>query len=83
MWKQESIVGSIFEGSVTVREGKIYPSIKGSAFVNVRAELVRIQIPCMGTGPNDADECNENSRSISRNSSAFDRESSARPDASI
>jgi len=40
MWKQESIVGSIFEGSVTVREGKIYPSIKGSAFVNAEAELV-------------------------------------------
>jgi 4-hydroxyproline epimerase len=40
MWRQESIVGSIFEGSVTVREGKIYPSIKGSAFVNAEAELV-------------------------------------------
>jgi 4-hydroxyproline epimerase len=40
VWKQESIVGSVFEGSVTVREGKIYPSIKGSAFVNAEAELV-------------------------------------------
>jgi len=39
-WRQESIVGSVFEGSVTVREGKIYPSIKGSAFVNAEAELV-------------------------------------------
>ena len=39
-WKQESIVGSVFEGSVTVREGKVYPSIKGSAFVNAEAELV-------------------------------------------
>ncbi|MGH9496158.1 MAG: proline racemase family protein [Candidatus Sulfotelmatobacter sp.] len=39
-WRQESIVGSIFEGSVTVRDGKIYPSIKGSAFVNADAELV-------------------------------------------
>jgi len=40
IWKQESIVGSVFEGSVTVRDGKVYPSIKGSAFVNSEAELV-------------------------------------------
>jgi len=39
-WKQESIVGSVFEGSVKVRDGKIYPSIKGSAFVNAEADLV-------------------------------------------
>jgi 4-hydroxyproline epimerase len=39
-WKQESIVGSVFEGSVRVREAKVYPSIKGSAFVNAEAELV-------------------------------------------
>jgi 4-hydroxyproline epimerase len=49
-WKQESIVGSLFEGSVFVRDGKIYPSIKGSAFVNAEAELVlNPQDPfCMG-----------------------------------
>ena len=40
IWKQESIVGSLFEGSITVRDGKVYPSIKGSAFVNAEAELV-------------------------------------------
>lgn len=40
VWKQESIVGSIFEGSISVREGKVYPSIKGSAFVNAETELV-------------------------------------------
>jgi 4-hydroxyproline epimerase len=40
VWKQESIVGSVFEGSVTVREGKVYPSIKGTAFVNADAELL-------------------------------------------
>jgi 4-hydroxyproline epimerase len=39
-WKQESIVGSVFEGSIRVRDGKVYPSIKGSAFVNAEAELV-------------------------------------------
>lgn len=40
IWRQESIVGSVFEGSVNVREGKVYPSIKGSAFVNAEADLV-------------------------------------------
>jgi 4-hydroxyproline epimerase len=40
IWRQESIVGSIFEGSVTVREGKVYPSIRGSAFVNAETELI-------------------------------------------
>jgi 4-hydroxyproline epimerase len=40
VWKQESIVGSIFEGSVAVRDGKVYPSIKGAAFVNSEADLV-------------------------------------------
>src|SRR5215470_16135119 len=39
-WKQESIVGSVFEGRITVRDGKVYPSIKGSAFVNAEAELI-------------------------------------------
>jgi 4-hydroxyproline epimerase len=40
IWRQESVIGSLFEGSVKVREGKVYPSIKGSAFVNAEAELV-------------------------------------------
>jgi 4-hydroxyproline epimerase len=39
-WKQESIVGSVFEGSVKVRDGNVHPSIKGAAFVNAEAELV-------------------------------------------
>jgi proline racemase len=39
-WKQESIVGSVFEGGVRVRDGKVYSSIKGAAFVNADAELL-------------------------------------------
>lgn len=39
-WTQESIVGSIFEGTISVRDGKMYPSIKGSAFVNSEADLL-------------------------------------------
>jgi 4-hydroxyproline epimerase len=40
VWRQESVVGSVFEGSIRVQDGKIYPSIKGSAFVNSESELV-------------------------------------------
>ena len=39
-WKQESIIGSVFEGSVKICDGKVYPSIKGSAFVNAEGELL-------------------------------------------
>ena len=39
-WKQESVTGSVFEGTIKVRDGKVYPSIKGSAFVNAEADLV-------------------------------------------
>ena len=40
VWRQESIVGSIFAGQIHVRDGRVYPSITGSAFVNSEAELV-------------------------------------------
>jgi 4-hydroxyproline epimerase len=40
IWRQESIVGSVFEGSVTVIDDQIYPRIKGSAFVNAEATLI-------------------------------------------
>jgi 4-hydroxyproline epimerase len=40
IWKQESIVGSVFEGVVKVRDGKVYPTIKGSAYVNAEADLL-------------------------------------------
>ena len=40
VWRQESIVGSVFEGTVSARDAKVFPSIKGSAFVNSEAELV-------------------------------------------
>ncbi|HLK69313.1 MAG TPA: proline racemase family protein [Bryobacteraceae bacterium] len=40
VWRQESIVGSVFEGTVSVVDGKIYPEITGSAYVNADAELI-------------------------------------------
>lgn len=40
LWRQESIVGSIFEASFTVRDGLVLPLIKGSAFVNGHSRLI-------------------------------------------
>ena len=40
VWVQESLIGSIFEGSFMLRDGLLYPQIKGSAFVNSEACLV-------------------------------------------
>jgi len=40
IWRQESVIGSVFQGSVAVRDGAIFPRIKGSAFINSEANLV-------------------------------------------
>jgi 4-hydroxyproline epimerase len=40
VWRQESIVGSIFEGSVSVVDGKVQPHIRGSAFVTAESDLI-------------------------------------------
>jgi 4-hydroxyproline epimerase len=40
VWRQESIIGSIFEGSIVVRDKAVFPRIKGSAFVNSEAQLI-------------------------------------------
>ncbi len=40
VWRQESITGSIFEAAYTLEEGRLYPRITGSAYVNAEAELI-------------------------------------------
>lgn len=40
IWRQESITGSVFEGSVEVYDGQVFPIIKGRAFVTARATLL-------------------------------------------
>ncbi len=40
VWRQESIVGSVFEGSVEIVEDQIIPSITGSAYVTAAAQLI-------------------------------------------
>ena len=39
-WRQESILGSVFEASVRLRDGKIIPTIEGSAHVTGVATLI-------------------------------------------
>ena len=40
MWRQESIVGSLFEGHVNVIDGTLRPTIRGSAYVNAESTLI-------------------------------------------
>ena len=40
VWRQEGILGSVFEGSVRVEGDRIYPTIRGRAFVNGEARLL-------------------------------------------
>jgi 4-hydroxyproline epimerase len=40
VWRQESIVGSVFEGYVEIHDGDLFPYITGSAFVNAEATLI-------------------------------------------
>jgi len=40
IWRQEGILGSVFEGTVEVRDGKVYPSITGRAYITADANLI-------------------------------------------
>ena len=40
IWRQESITGSVFEGSVDVIDGQCVPTIVGKAFVTMEGHLI-------------------------------------------
>ncbi len=40
IWRQESIIGTMFEGSFALEDGRLYPKVKGRAFVNAEATLL-------------------------------------------
>ncbi|HEX4283689.1 MAG TPA: proline racemase family protein [Terracidiphilus sp.] len=40
IWRQESIIGSVFEGSVRLESDTLIPRITGTAFVNAESELL-------------------------------------------
>jgi 4-hydroxyproline epimerase len=39
IWRQEGILGTVFEGRVRLERGEVYPSITGSAYVTAEATL--------------------------------------------
>jgi 4-hydroxyproline epimerase len=39
-WRQEGIVGSVFEGTISVIDGVVHPRIKGSAFITAESDLI-------------------------------------------
>ena len=40
VWRQESLVGSVFEGSARINDAHIIPRIRGTAFVNAESTLI-------------------------------------------
>jgi 4-hydroxyproline epimerase len=40
VWRQESIVGSVFEGTVSIVGDRIHPKIKGTAFITAESDLI-------------------------------------------
>jgi 4-hydroxyproline epimerase len=40
IWRQESIVGSVFEGQIRVNNGDVIPVIKGSAFITSDSDVI-------------------------------------------
>ena len=50
VWRQESIVGSVFEGSVKVIDNVVHPRIKGSAFITAESDLILDERDPFATG---------------------------------
>jgi 4-hydroxyproline epimerase len=40
VWRQESILGSVFEGSIRVKDGVVLPRITGTAYITAEATLL-------------------------------------------
>ena len=40
VWRQESVIGTVFEGAIELEGGRVVPSIRGAAFVNAEADLI-------------------------------------------
>jgi 4-hydroxyproline epimerase len=40
VWVQESIIGSRFEASYTLVDGRIYPHITGAAYITLEGNLI-------------------------------------------
>ena len=40
IWRQEGILGTYFDGSVSIKDGLVIPSITGEAYVTGEAKLL-------------------------------------------
>jgi 4-hydroxyproline epimerase len=40
IWRQEGILGTVFEGSYRVKDGQVIPSITGSAYITAESRLI-------------------------------------------
>lgn len=40
IWRQESLIGSLFEGSISLEHGEVHPRIKGAAFITAETNLI-------------------------------------------
>lgn len=40
IWRQESVIGSVFDGRVRIHQGRVIPLIKGTAFITADNELI-------------------------------------------
>ncbi len=50
VWRQESIVGSLFEGTVSIVGDEIIPRIKGAAFITAESDLILDERDPFSTG---------------------------------
>lgn len=50
IWRQESIVGSVFEGRVKIVDNVVHPSIKGTAFITAESDLILDERDPFATG---------------------------------
>ncbi|MBT9333257.1 4-hydroxyproline epimerase [Acidipila sp. 4G-K13] len=50
VWRQEGILGTVFEGTYALREGRVIPSVSGSAWVTAEARLILDPLDPFRTG---------------------------------
>lgn len=50
VWRQESILGTVFEGWIRIVEGQLIPTIRGSAYITAEATLIIDSADPLATG---------------------------------
>jgi 4-hydroxyproline epimerase len=61
IWKQQSVVGSIFEGQIQIQDGQVIPTITGEAWVMAEGQLLVDERDPFSAGiPTKGDNANDN-----------------------